>query len=334
MGLNGEANMLKNKTVAIVVPSYNVEKLVEKVVCGIPEWVDYIITVNDGSRDKTEHVLEQLKRKGEVSKRLINIKHNANKGVGAAIGTGYKWCREHKIDAAVVMAGDAQMDVSDLPNIVEPVISQETDYAKGNRLMTAGSFSKIPKVRFFGNSVLSLLTKVVSGYWHIADSQSGYTAISLEALNLLDLDDLYPRFGMPNDLLVKLNLCGMRVMDVPIKPIYNVGEKSAMKVHGVIFTISFLLARLFFKRMWIKYVVQDFHPLVLFYALGLVCLPVGILLGLSFLIFSAANHAVIPTGWLIVALMLILSGFQSLFFAMWFDMDYNRHLFIFKKKRT
>jgi len=205
------------------------------------------------------------------------------------------------------------------------VAKGECDYTKGNRLFRGESWSMIPKYRYIGNSFLSLLTKIASGYWHIADSQSGYTAISLAALRRVNLDKIYARYGMPNDLLIKLNIGHFRVRDVSIRPVYNVGEKSGIKVKKVAFTIPWLLFKGFWRRMFEKYVIRDFHPLLFFYLLGMVLMPVGFFFGMYLLLTRIMGHGVAPTSALFAAFLFI-SGLQSLFFAMWFDMEYNKDL--------
>ncbi len=167
------------------------------------------------------------------------------------------------------MAADNQMDPDDLLTLVEPVARGEVDYAKANRLFTGEAWKLIPRTRYLGNAVLSLLTKIASGYWHVADSQSGYTAISRSMLAQLDLDRVYPRYGFPNDMLVHLNVWNARVRDFPSRPVYGVGERSGIKLRRVVPRISWLLVKGFFWRLREKYVIRDFHPLVFFYALGL-----------------------------------------------------------------
>jgi hypothetical protein len=183
----------------------------------------------------------------------------------------------------------------------------------------------IPKHRYLGNSVLSFLTKVASGYWHIADSQSGYTAISWIALKRLELDQIYPRYGMPNDILVRLNIHNFRVRDVSVRPVYSIGEKSGIRLHKVIPTISWLLFKGFWRRMFHKYVIQDFHPLIFFYLLAFGALALS---GVFFFrtIYYWIDLGSVPTTSFLVFWFLLISGFQSLFFAMWFDMENNRHL--------
>ena len=315
--------MYKEKTIGVVIPAFNEQKLITRTIETIPDFVDWIVVVDDKSHDATtervrEHVAQQPGR-------IILIQHEDNQGVGGAIATGYKWCRDQKVDAAVVMAGDAQMDPANLPDVLDPVVEGKVDYAKGNRLFTGDAWNQIPRVRYLGNSAMSLLTKIASGYWHVADSQSGYTAINLHALQTIDWDQMYKRYGQPNDLLVRLNIYNFRVVDVPVRPVYNIGEESGVKPLRMIPRLSWLLVRLFFYRMVQKYVIRDFHPLVFFYLMGVTLFVPGLLLGLYLFVYRLFLGNVAATSALF-AVFLFVSGLQSIFFAMWFDMEYNRTL--------
>jgi len=239
--------MYRNHTIAAVVPAYNEETLISRVIETMPDYVDRIVVVDDASKDGTISTVNGYLP--QMNERLHLIRHETNQGVGGAIATGYEWCRDHEVDVAVVMAGDAQMDPADLPALLDPVVSGEVDYAKGNRLFTGDAWNQIPKVRYLGNSGMSLLTKIASGYWHVADSQCGYTAINLKALEAIDWDQMYKRYGQPNDLLVRLNVCNLRVRDVPVRQVYNIGEKSGVKPLRMIPKLSWLLFRLFLYRM-------------------------------------------------------------------------------------
>ncbi|HVP80512.1 MAG TPA: glycosyltransferase family 2 protein [Thermodesulfobacteriota bacterium] len=314
--------MYRDKVVAVIVPAYNEEKLIGKVLQTVPNFVDRIVVVDDASCDRTGEVVRIHQEKDS---RIIYLRHLRNEGVGGAIATGYKWARDNGISVSVVMAGDAQMDPEDLPKLLDPVVAGEVDYSKGNRLFTGKAWSVIPKTRYLGNAVLSFLTKIASGYWHVADSQTGYGAVSLEVLQTIDLDSIYKRYGMPNDLLVRLNVYHFRVRDVPVNPIYGVGERSSMRISRVVFTLSLLLLKLFLWRLKEKYVIRDFHPLVLFYLLGFVLTPIGVIFGCYLLIFRLFVGPVAATSALFAAFFAI-SGLQSLFFAMWFDMEYNKEL--------
>jgi len=217
------------------------------------------------------------------------------------------------------------MDPNELEAIAGPVLRGETDYAKANRLISCRAWELIPHHRYLGNAVLSLLTKVASGYWHVADSQAGYTAISLEMLERLDLDRIYTRYGFPNDLLVHLNVVNARVRDVPSRPVYGVGERSGIRLHQVVPRISFLLVRGFFWRMREKYVIRDFHPLVFFYGLGILMTLAGLALGILETVERLMGHD-IPVATIVLVALLLTAGSQFTLFAMWFDMESNKDL--------
>jgi glycosyltransferase involved in cell wall biosynthesis len=309
----------EGRTVAVVVPAYNEEALVGSTVSGIPAFVDSIIVVDDGSKDET------AVRAQNADKRVEVIPHERNQGVGAAILTGYRRAIAVGVDVTCVMAADGQMDPDDLETLVRAIAIDETDYAKANRLFTGQAWQLIPRTRYLGNAALSFMTKIASGYWHVADSQSGYTAVNLETLKLLDLDRIYRRYGFPNDLLVHLNVFNRRVRDYPSRPIYGVGERSGIRLRHVVPKISWLLLKGFFWRMGQKYVIRDFHPLILFYMLGIVLFTGGLLLGIAEVVLRIAGNPITSATIVLVAL-LVISGLQLLLFAMWFDMESNKDL--------
>jgi len=315
--------LFEGAKVAVVVPCYNEGHLIGRVIETMPDFVDRLYVVDDQSSDDTASIIQGYAQADP--ERIQFIAHPVNQGVGGAIASGYKAALADRFDVTVVMAGDAQMDPDDLPAIVAPVARGECDYTKGNRLFTGDAWNIMPRVRYLGNSVISLLTKIASGYWHVADSQSGYTAIGLKALETIDWDKMYKRYGQPNDLLVRLNVFDFRVRDVTIRPIYGVGERSGIKPLRMIPQLSWLLFRLFLYRMGMKYVIRDFHPLLFFYAIGLVLFPTGFLFGVYLLAVRIFSGPVAGTSALFAALM-FLTGLQFLLFAMWFDMDHNKSL--------
>jgi glycosyltransferase involved in cell wall biosynthesis len=258
--------------------------------------------------------------------RIVLISHHKNRGVGAAIASGYKWCKDHDIDCTVVMAGDGQMDPDELESICLPVLNENIDYVKGNRLIHLSSWQAMPKARFFGNSVLSILTKIASGYWHVSDTQTGYTAISRKGLNSIPLYKIYKRYGMPNDMLVKLNIAFCTLKEVEIKPVYHVGEKSKMKIWRVIVPIAWLLFKSFFIRLWQKYLFRDFHPLFLLYHIAILLGMVSVRFGIKILNLTLHGMDVNPVT-LLVLFFLVISGLQSLLFAMWMDIQDNERLY-------
>jgi glycosyltransferase involved in cell wall biosynthesis len=312
--------MVDGKRVAVVVPAYDEEALIGGTLAGIPDFVDRVYVVDDGSRDGTA-----TRAQDAGATRVEVITHERNEGVGAAIVTGYRRALTDGIDVVCVMAADGQMDPADLEQIVGPVARGEVDYAKANRLFTGQAWQLMPRHRYLGNAMLSMLTKIASGYWHVADSQSGYTAISRETLEQLDLDRIYRRYGFPNDMLVHLNVWNARVRDVPSRPIYGVGERSGIKLRRVVPSIAWLLAKGFFWRLREKYVIRDFHPLVFFYALGILLTLAGLVLGaVETVLRLMGNELTTPT--MILVALLLISGTQFMLFAMWFDMESNKDL--------
>lgn len=314
--------MYRGKTVGVVVPAYNEERLISYTINSMPDFVDHIIVVNDNSKDKTAEIVSGI---SQSKSKVKLITHTENRGVGGSISTGYIWCRENGVDIAVVMAGDGQMDPNDLPALLDPIVEDRTDYAKGNRLVTGEAWQKIPRTRYIGNSGLTFMTKIASGYWHVTDSQTGYTALNRHALDTVPLKNIYPRYGMPNDFLVTLNIYNMRVLDVPVNPVYGIGEVSGIKIHKVIFSIGFLLVRLFLRRMFQKYIIRDFHPLILFYTFGALLLFMSVPLTIRLFWMWGLNGTIPPMNALL-NFFCISIGFQSLLFAMLFDMEANRDL--------
>ncbi len=312
--------MIEGKSVGVVIPAYNEETLVGETVAAIPSFVDRIYVVDDRSKDATGERVRAIQ-----DPRLQLLEHERNEGVGAAIVTGYKQAAADGIDVTAVMAADNQMDPEDLEHLVTPVARGEVDYAKANRLFTGQAWQLIPRYRYLGNAVLSLLTKIASGYWHIADSQSGYTAVSREYIELLDLDRIYKRYGFPNDMLVHLNVWNARVRDFPSRPIYGVGERSGIRLRKVVPTISWLLVKGFFWRLREKYVIRDFHPLVFFYILGFLMSSLGLALGITEVVLRIMGNQITAATVVLVALLLIF-GSQFTLFAMWFDMESNKDL--------
>jgi glycosyltransferase involved in cell wall biosynthesis len=312
--------MLEGKRVAVVVPAHDEQELIATTLAGIPGFVDRVYVVDDGSGDATAE-----RARGVGDPRVEVLAHERTRGVGAAIVTGYKRAAEDGMDVTAVMAADNQMDPGDLGTLALPVVRGEVDYAKANRLVSGEAWKLIPRARYLGNAVLSLLTKIASGYWHVADSQSGYTAISKQMLDVLDFDRIYTGYGFPNDILVHLNVWNARVRDFPSRPIYGVGERSGIRYRKVVPRISWLLVKGFFWRLREKYVIRDFHPLVFFYAFGFLATVAGLVLGVIEIAYRIAGNEV-SVGTVVLIALLLISGSQFTLFAMWFDMESNKDL--------
>jgi glycosyltransferase involved in cell wall biosynthesis len=311
----------RDRTIAVVVPAYNEELLISDTLASIPAFVDKIYTVNDGSRDRTQEIVEKIAVRDP---RVIPIRHEKNLGVGAAIVSGYKRALSDGISITVVMAGDNQMDPALMGSFIDPIIENKADYTKGNRLLSPEYRKGMSRWRFFGNTVLTFMTKFSSGYWKLMDPQNGYTAVSRRVLERLNLDRIYPRYGYCNDLLVKLNVFGFRVMDVEMPARYG-RESSKIKYGSYIGKVSWLLFRDFFYRLRMKYIVLSFHPLVIFYLFGMVLTLLGLGAGLFTVYYVLIEHGPLFIRG-VLSLLIFALGMQFLSFALMFDIQENREI--------
>ena len=193
------------------------------------------------------------------------------------------------MDIIGVMAGDNQMDPAFLTRLLDPIIDRKCDYTMGNRIANPLYRAGMTTWRFIGNSILTMLTKIASGYWQMMDPQNGYTAISSRALNQISLAKVYPRYGYCNDILVKLNVESFRIINVPHPSRYGL-EKSGIKYSTYIVNVSFLLLRDFLWRLKKKYIILNFHPLVFFYVGGTLLTLLGLFGGLYALHYKFIQH--------------------------------------------
>ena len=243
--------MFRGRVVAVVVPACNEADKIAATIRSVPGFVDHLIVVDDGSGDATAAIARRAARRaaGRGGGRQVEvIVHPENRGVGAAIATGYARALALGAQATAVMAGDGQMDPADLPRLFAPVVSGAADYAKGNRFAWPGGWRQMPRVRLCGNVVLSLLTRLASGYWHLFDSQCGYTVASRQALLAIGPDRIFARYGYPNDLLARLSGAGARVVDVPVRPVYGPTWRSGLRPIRVALPLALMLVRAFVRR--------------------------------------------------------------------------------------
>lgn len=314
--------MYKNKKVVVIIPAYNEEINIQKVITTIPYFVDKIIVVNDNSTDKTREI---VKSNIDKNSKIVLLNHEINLGVGAAVSSGCKWAIKNDVDIVVGMAGDAQMEPNDMPKLLDVIIENKADYVKGNRPRSGDVRHQTPWFRYYGNQILALLTKIASGYWHVADPQNGFFAMNRKVLERIDWGAMFRRYGFYNDLLVIMNIENLRVKEVPTNAYYNVGEKSGIKIRTFIFTVSALLCRKFFYRLNEKYIVRDFHPLVFFYFLGGFFWVSTIILSARVLYVIVVGNQIPPINAL-AAFFSFMSASLFTLFAMWFDMSYNQDL--------
>ena len=312
-------SMLDGQRVAVVVPAFEEEHLVAETLSGIPELVDRIYVVDDASADATA---ERARAVGDP--RVEVIVHERNAGVGAAIVTGYRQAIAEQIDVTVVMAADNQMDPAELATLAEPVARGEVDYAKANRLVSGEAWQLIPRSRYLGNAILSLLTKVASATGTSPTrrratrrSRSRRCARSISARSTRAMAS--ERHARAPE---RLERTGPRH---PLTPHLRRRRALGIKIRRVVPRISWLLVKGFFWRLREKYVIRDFHPLVFFYALGLLMTFAGLLLGaVEVVLRFMGNEITTPT--IVLVALLLISGSQFTLFAMWFDMESNKDL--------
>ncbi|PKN83557.1 MAG: glycosyltransferase family 2 protein [Chloroflexi bacterium HGW-Chloroflexi-8] len=313
--------MYKNKKIAAVIPAYNEEKLISRVITTMPDFVDKMYIVDDASKDSTIEIVNFFA--DQSPDRICLIHHEKNLGVGGAILSGHQKALSDGMDIMVVLAGDAQMDPNDLPTVIDPIADDVADYAKGNRFISGEAWLNMPRVRFYANAGLSFLNKFASGYWHISDPQCGYTAISSQIFKKMDMNRISRGYHFENSMLIDLNMINARVVDVPIKAVYGIGEKSGINHVFAVISFSAFLFKAFWWRLFQKYVIRDFHPLFFFYIFGILFFFSGAIFGLYIAGIRLTGHLITSTSALF-AVFLFTTGLQMLLFAMWFDRDYLR----------
>ena len=333
--------MYKGKRIGVVVTAYDEAAFVGRVIETVPDFVDRIYAVDDASPDDSWQVIQRVAARvnetaadeaidraptvtdGGDERRVVPIRHAENRGYGAAVKTGYRRAVADGIDVVAVMNGDGQMDPTILERIVDPVVTGEADYAKGNRLLSPDDREGMSTFRFVGNVMLTGLSKFATGYWSLGDPQNGYTAISSEAIERLELAAITDRYGFLNHLLTHLNVAGCRVADVPMSAIYA-DEDSSITYGSFIRFVSLLLLRSFYWRLKTQYVVRSFNPAVVYYAVGSLGLAGG-LAGLGGSAVRAGRGDDAFTGGL-SAFVATLLGLVSLGSAIRLDAEANEHL--------
>ena len=314
--------MYRDKKISLVIPAYNESKLIRPTLEHVPALIDRVYVVDDKSTDNMGEVVQELSAKDS---RIEYIRHSANQGPGGAIITGYLKSSENGYDIAVVVGGDYQMDLNEVEKFLDPLIDKQADYTKGNRFFFWDkTMDKMPRIRIFGNILITALTKIASGYYKIMDVVDGYTAITKESIDKVDWSKAWTKYGYPMDFLIRLNAYGIRVKDIARTPIYIPGERQS-QIKGVryAFKVAPMLVRGFFWRMWFKYVYLDFHPLVFFFLMGTILFPFGLLLGFEQIYREFFRGGATGPKAILCALSVI-TGLQFLLFGMWFDMEMSK----------
>lgn len=294
----------QGRKVAVVIPAYNVANSIASVVEGIPEFVDQIIVVNDASSDRTADAILAIK-----SPRLTVIQHLVNQGVGGAMVTGFRAALESGAELIVKMDGDGQMDPHFVPALLDPLVTGDCGYAKGNRFLSNDELRDMPKARLIGAFILTFLSKLASGYWHVFDPVNGYVAITADTLRRIPLDRVAKRYFFENDMLIHLNIFKIRVRDVPIPARYG-GERSSMRLSKILFSFPLLLLRGFWYRLYNRYVLREFSAVVVFWVFGILFLAWGIGFGSYTWAESTWTGHEATTGTVMLSVLPFIVGFE------------------------
>lgn len=292
---------------AVVIPCYKVINTIETVVSTIGPEVGLIYIIDDACPEQSgKHIQEHCS-----DPRIRVLFHASNQGVGGAVITGYRAAVEDGADIIVKIDGDGQMDATLIPYFVEPILSGEADYTKGNRFYEVSSALRIPLVRMLGNAALSFLTKLSSGYWNLFDPTNGYTAISAKIVPYLPLDKLARRYFFESDMLFRLNTLQAVVMDLPADAIYG-DEVSNLKIAREVPVFAFSNLRNFFKRIAYNYFLRGFNYASLQLVLGLILTTFGVLFGVTQWVASHQMESFASAGTVMVAGLTVMVGMQML----------------------
>ena len=307
--------MKLDKKIAVVIPSYRVSKHIKEVIQTLPNFIDYIIVVDDKCPQNS----------GEIAKNLNNSKvdvifHKINSGVGGAVVSGYKKALELGADIVIKVDGDGQMNPNYMEKLIEPILKDIADYTKGNRFNDFQALRAMPKVRLFGNSALSFAVKVSSGYWNIMDPTNGYTAINKKAIEDLDLNKLSKRYFFESDMLMNLNIENAVVKDVAI-PAKYADEESSLKISKILIDFPRKLFRGFLKRIFYKYFIYEFNMASIYLVLGLPMVIFGTFFGGYRWFLGAYENIENSCGTVMLAVLPLILGTQFLLQAINIDIE-------------
>ena len=308
-------NAYTKKIIACVIPAYNEERFIIRVIQEIPDFVSFIIVVNDASSDDTEVIVAALE---EPKLHLIN--HASNKGVGGAVISGYKKALELKADIIVKADGDGQMDLSKIDLLLSPILKGEADYSKGVRFRDADVIKNMPLMRLVGNIGLSFLTKVASGYWNIFDPTNGYTAIKADVLKQIDLYKLNKDYLFETSMLIALYHVNAVVVDTKFKAIYG-DETSGLSHFRYLISFPGFLFKSYLKRIIWRYFILDFSAASIFFLAGNMLFFFGLFFGTYKWMVSYLSQIVTTTGTVMFSVVPLLLGFQML--LQFFVLDIN-----------
>jgi dolichol-phosphate mannosyltransferase len=302
--------------IAVVVPCFKVKNSIAEVIKNIGNEVTQIIAVDDSCPEGSGKYLESI----SDDKRLTVLYNKENLGVGGAVKRGYMHALNNQAEVVIKLDGDGQMDPKLIRTFIHPILTSKADYVKGNRFFDIGHVKNMPKLRIFGNLVLSFFSKFSTGYWRIFDPNNGYTAISSSTLQKLDLDKIDNRYFFESDMLFRLNLARAVVIDTPMEAKYG-SEVSNLKIKRVLFEFPIKHVRNFMKRIAYTYYLRDFTLASLELPIGLGLTTFGIATGIGNFVHSQSLNQATPTGTLILISMSVLVGIQLVLSFFAYDID-------------
>ena len=288
MNSQGPINAEDRTRVAVVVPCYRCKAQVMRVLWGIDDTVWRIYVVDDACPERTGDWVSQQTRDARVQV----LRHEHNQGVGGAMVSGYKAALADGAHIVVKLDGDGQMDPALIGRFIAPILQERADYTKGNRFFTLNSLQGMPRMRLFGNAVLSFIAKLSTGYWSLFDVTNGYTAIHARVLPYLELDRVSKRYFFETDMLFRLGTLRAAVVDVPMDAVYA-DERSNLKVARVLPEFAAKHVINLFKRLAYNYFLRDLSVASLELVAGSLLLGFGVVFGLS--TWAQALSSGVPT---------------------------------------
>jgi dolichol-phosphate mannosyltransferase len=306
----------KNKSIAVAIPYYNAANQIEKVIAGLPDFIDAIIIINDKSYEPLP--LELIKKKYDPKTQLVFLENEINLGVGGATKKGFQYAIDHGFDIVIKVDADNQMDTSYLEKMLKPIINEKVKMTKGNRFRDTKSIKNMPIVRRIGNLTLSFLTKAATGYWHNFDPTNGFIAVKVSVLRKIDFSNLSNRYFFETSLIAELYFTGAKIKDIAMPAIYG-DEKSNMEVWKMPVIFLANLIKILFKRIIKKYFLFDFNIGSLYILFGMPLFIFGMFFGLYEWWFYASQNIFAPTGTIMIVSLSIIIGFQLVLQAIQYD---------------
>ncbi|TAI46602.1 glycosyltransferase family 2 protein [Flagellimonas allohymeniacidonis] len=316
MEKNMKAKLLYENSLGIIIPYYNASKEIVKVVAKIPSYIDAVIIVDDDSKE--------ILPKKEISKALNDhttchfLKNEKNLGVGGATKKGFVFAITKKIDFLIKVDADNQMDLNYLPQLLEPLVTNQTLVSKGNRFRDFRALQKMPVPRKMGNLILSFLVKLATGYWHNFDPTNGFVACNSLVLKNMDLNKLSDRYFFETSMLSQFYFQKIAIKDVAMPAIYR-NEKSNMNLFKMVFVFSGNLTKTLVKRVLKDYFLYDFNVASVYILFGLPLFLFGIIFGSYTWVHYSFLKAFAPTGTIMIITLALILGFQLLLQAMQYD---------------